>query len=106
GRREGRPWEVVSGGGRAPKPMDPADPLKGLVFDGRIAEDFKLNTGTFVSVGPLRAKFLAHCQPWALDLAVTGQDGEYVGALIFPNAEACRLLDPAALREKFQALLD
>ncbi len=49
--------------GDALKFQDPADPNKGLLFDGRIAEDFKLATGTWVSVGPLRAEFVTHCAP-------------------------------------------
>lgn len=85
--------------GDALKFLEPGDASKGFLFDGRTAEDFKLSTGTFVSVGPLRAKFLAHCQPWALDLAITGQDGDFVGALIFPHVEACRALNPEALKD-------
>jgi feruloyl-CoA synthase len=72
--------------------VDPADPGKGFIFDGRIAEDFKLATGTWVSVGPLRAKFLAHCAPYLRDIVFAGHDGEFVAALIFPNVEACRVL--------------
>jgi feruloyl-CoA synthase len=49
---------------------DPADPKKGLLFDGRIAEDFKLATGTWVSVGPLRARFLSHFAPYAKDVVI------------------------------------
>jgi feruloyl-CoA synthase len=71
---------------------DPADPGKGFIFDGRIAEDFKLATGTWVSVGPLRAKFLAHCAPYLRDIVFAGHDGDYVAALLFPNVEACRAL--------------
>src|SRR3984885_10335142 len=74
--------------------VDPADPGKGFIFDGRIAEDFKLATGTWVSVGPLRAKFLAHCAPYLRDVVFAGHDGPYVAALIFPNVEACRSLCP------------
>ncbi|MGA2213466.1 MAG: feruloyl-CoA synthase [Bryobacteraceae bacterium] len=72
--------------------VDPADPGKGFIFDGRIAEDFKLATGPWVSVGPLRAKFLAHCAPYLRDIVFAGHDGDYVAALIFPNVEACRAL--------------
>lgn len=98
---------------------DPTDPAKGFVFDGRIAEDFKLATGTWVSVGPLRARFLAHCQPYAHDVVLAGHDADYVTALIFPGLDACRLLaalPPAApvadvlasgpVRAEFQRLLD
>ncbi len=74
--------------------VDPADAGKGFIFDGRIAEDFKLATGTWVSVGPLRAKFLAHCAPYLRDVVFAGHDGDYVAVLIFPNVEACRALVP------------
>jgi feruloyl-CoA synthase len=74
--------------------VDRNDPGKGFIFDGRIAEDFKLATGTWVSVGPLRAKFLAHCAPYLRDIVFAGHDGPYVAALIFPNVEACRALVP------------
>jgi feruloyl-CoA synthase len=74
--------------------VDPSDPGKGFIFDGRIAEDFKLATGTWVSVGPLRAKFLGACAPYLRDLVFAGHDGDYVAALIFPNVEACRALCP------------
>src|ERR1700722_3034680 len=73
---------------------DPSDPGKGFIFDGRIAEDFKLATGTWVSVGPMRAKFLGHCAPYLRDIVFAGHDGPYVAALIFPNVEACRSLSP------------
>ena len=58
----------------------------GLRFDGRIAEDFKLDTGTFVSVGPLRAKIIAAGAPCVQDAVLTGINGKEVGALIFPTA--------------------
>ncbi len=67
---------------------------QGIHFDGRIAEDFKLATGTWVSVGPLRAKFLGACAPYLRDIVFAGHDGDYVAALIFPNVEACRALCP------------
>ena len=53
---------------------DPDDPGEGLLFDGRIAEDFKLATGTWVSVGPLRARFIAHCAPLVRDVVIAGAD--------------------------------
>jgi feruloyl-CoA synthase len=74
--------------------VDPSDPGKGFIFDGRIAEDFKLATGTWVSVGPLRAKFLGHGAPYLRDIVFAGHDGDFVAALIFPNVEACRALSP------------
>lgn len=80
--------------GDALRLYDPDDPARGFVFDGRIAEDFKLATGTWVSVGPLRAKFLAHCQPFAQEVVIAGHDRDEVTALIFPQVEACRGLCP------------
>jgi feruloyl-CoA synthase len=75
------------------------------VFDGRLAEDFKLATGTWVSVGPLRARFLAHCAPYAQDVVIAAPDRDDVTALIFPNVEACRALG-GGVRTKFQTLLE
>ena len=71
---------------------NPADPGAGLLFDGRIAEDFKLATGTWVNVGPLRAQLLAQLEPLARDVVIAGADRNEVGALIFPNLEARREL--------------
>jgi feruloyl-CoA synthase len=99
---------------------DPADPRKGLLFDGRVAEDFKLATGTWVSVGPLRAKFLAHFAPYAKDVVIAGADQSDIRVLVFPEVDACRTLAPDALakasaadivghpqvRARFQQLLD
>jgi feruloyl-CoA synthase len=73
---------------------DPDDPREGLLFDGRIAEDFKLDTGTWVSVGPLRARFLAHCAPYAKDVVIAGADLADIRVLVFPDLEACRGLAP------------
>jgi feruloyl-CoA synthase len=73
---------------------DPSDPREGLLFDGRIAEDFKLDTGTWVSVGPLRARFLAHFAPCAKDVVIAGADLRDIRALVFPDLEACRALSP------------
>jgi feruloyl-CoA synthase len=78
--------------GDAVKFQDPADPGEGLLFDGRIAEDFKLATGTWVNVGPLRARLLAQLEPYARDVVIAGADRNEIGALIFPNLEACRAL--------------
>src|SRR5262249_24092598 len=58
--------------GDALKFADPADPAKGMLFDGRLAEDFKLATGTWVSVGPLRSAFMAHCAPLIRDVVLAG----------------------------------
>ncbi len=80
--------------GDALKFADPADPGKGLLFDGRLAEDFKLATGTWVSVGPLRAAFIAHCAPLVRDVVLAGADRDDVTALVFPDLDACRPLAP------------
>jgi feruloyl-CoA synthase len=80
--------------GDAVKFEDPADPGKGLLFDGRIAEDFKLATGTWVSVGPLRARFLAHFVPLAKDVVIAGADLDDIRVLVFPDFDACRGLAP------------
>jgi feruloyl-CoA synthase len=78
--------------GDAVRFVDPADPQQGLFFDGRIAEDFKLSTGTFVSVGPLRAKVIALGAPLVQDAVVTGINRDDVGLLILPRLDECRAL--------------
>src|SRR5262249_4966900 len=78
--------------GDALKFVDPADPAKGLLFDGRIAEDFKLATGTWVSVGPLRAQFIEHFAPYVRDVVIAGPDRDDIAVLVFPDVEACRRL--------------
>jgi feruloyl-CoA synthase len=78
--------------GDALKFVDPNDPGKGLLFDGRIAEDFKLSTGTWVSVGPLRARFIDHFAPYVRDVVFAGVDRDFIAALVFPDIEACRKL--------------
>jgi feruloyl-CoA synthase len=82
--------------GDALKFDDPADPAKGLLFDGRLAEDFKLATGSWVSVGPLRAAFIAHFAPLARDVVLAGADRDEVTALVFPDFDACRKVAPGA----------
>lgn len=69
--------------------IDPDNIHRGLKFDGRIAEDFKLATGTFVSVGPMRAKVIVTGAPYVQDVVLTGLNMKEVGALIFPSP-ACR----------------
>ena len=76
--------------------VDPADPLQGFTFQGRIAEDFKLSTGTWVRVGPLRARLLAALGDLVHDVAIAGPDRDFVAALLFPNLEACRAACGAA----------
>ncbi|MGZ5805072.1 MAG: feruloyl-CoA synthase [Xanthobacteraceae bacterium] len=96
---------------------DPNDPGKGLLFDGRIAEDFKLSTGTWVSTGRLRARIIDVFSPYVRDAVLTGPDRDDLGALIFPDIETCRELagggasDPASIlasprvRAEFEARL-
>jgi feruloyl-CoA synthase len=105
--------------GDALKPIDPSRPEIGFAFDGRIAEDFKLSTGTFVSVGPLRAKIIAEGDPYVQDVVIAGLNRDEIGLLIFPRLDACRGLAGAApsaparevlaapsVRACFQGLLD
>jgi feruloyl-CoA synthase len=100
--------------GDALKFADPDDPRAGLLFDGRVAEDFKLATGTWVNVGPLRARLLQALEPYARDVVIAGADRNEIGALIFPNFEACRGLaasptadvtSDARVREELRARL-
>ncbi len=98
--------------------IDENDVHQGLKFDGRIAEDFKLATGTFVSVGPLRARIIAAAAPYAQDAVITGINLHEVGALIFPTPAVRRLaglpedaplqqvLQHPAVQAHFQQVLD
>jgi feruloyl-CoA synthase len=74
--------------GDAVKFADADDPAKGLVFDGRVAEDFKLSSGTWVHVGALRVKLIAAADPLIQDAVITGHDRAEVGALVFPSQAA------------------
>lgn len=78
--------------GDAVRFVDPNDVNKGLLFDGRLSEDFKLASGTWVSVGPLRARMIAHFAPFIRDVVVAGLDRDYVAAIIFADPDACRSL--------------
>jgi feruloyl-CoA synthase len=78
--------------GDAVRFLDETDPSKGLVFDGRIAEDFKLSTGTWVNVGVLKAKVISAGSPIIQDVVIAGLDREYVAAILFLNPDACRTL--------------
>jgi len=105
--------------GDAARFIDVTQPELGLTFDGRIAEDFKLSTGTFVSVGPLRAKVIMAGAPLIQDVVVTAPDRDDVGIIIFPFIDACRkfakcdqaiptakVLASPALAQHFQDLID
>jgi feruloyl-CoA synthase len=74
--------------GDAMKLVDAAAPGKGLVFDGRVAEDFKLTTGTWVHVGAIRVKLIAAGNPLIQDAVITGHDRDAIGALVFLSPAA------------------
>ncbi len=105
--------------GDAVKFIDSSEPSRGLLFDGRIAEDFKLSTGTFVSVGPLRARIVAAGAPYVQDAVVAGMNRDDIGVLFLPRVDECRklaglppdaplpeVLHAPPVREFFQALVD
>jgi feruloyl-CoA synthase len=105
--------------GDAMRFVDPSDPQRGLIFDGRLAEDFKLSTGTWLSVGPLRARIIQQGAGLVQDVVIAAPDREFAAALIFPNLVKCRIAAqlPAdappdvvtahpAVRAAFQAVID
>jgi feruloyl-CoA synthase len=85
--------------------VDPNDPAKGLIFSGRVVEDFKLTTGTFVQVGSLRTDAIAATSPVVQDALVAGQDRPFVGLLVWPSLDACRLMinEPKATMDEVVA---
>lgn len=72
--------------------VDESDPVQGIIFAGRVVEDFKLTTGTFVHVGSLRTDAIAAATPVVHDALVAGQDRAFIGLLAWPNLHACRQL--------------
>jgi feruloyl-CoA synthase len=100
--------------------VDPADPSLGLEFDGRLGEDFKLTSGTWVHVGALRERFVDAARPLLQDLVLAGEDRDQVGALLVPDLAECRrlcdglagdapaeaVLADARVRARLQAVLD
>jgi feruloyl-CoA synthase len=80
--------------GDAVRLADPADLSTGFLFDGRLGEDFKLTTGTWVGVGALRACIIAHFAPLVRDAVITGHGRDSVGMLALPDTDACRRLCP------------
>lgn len=80
--------------GDALRLADEADPTKGYVFDGRINEDFKLSSGTWVSVGPLRAELVSRFMPLARDVVIAGLNRDDIALLIFPDFEALGRMAP------------
>ena len=90
--------------GDAGKFVDPEDPAQGLIFDGRVTEDFKLSSGTWVSVGTLRADVVASASPLLQDAVVCGLDKPYVALLAWPNMAAiAELAKGAATPEEMVA---
>ncbi|MDG2520466.1 AMP-binding protein [Caulobacter segnis] len=78
--------------GDAGRLADPSRPDLGLVFDGRVAENFKLTSGTWVNVGPLRLALIEAGRPFVSDLVIAGEGRSAIAALVFPNLQACRAL--------------
>jgi feruloyl-CoA synthase len=108
--------------GDALKAADSSNPHAGFDFDGRIAEDFKLASGTWVSVGPLRARFIAACAPLVRDVVIAGINRDDIAAVVILDLDGCRLVNPQlaaddiaacandglvrpAFRERFEKLL-
>jgi feruloyl-CoA synthase len=105
--------------GDAVRFIDPSDVNKGFLFDGRFSEDFKLASGTWVSVGPLRARILSHFAPFVRDVVVAGHDRDDVALLIFADLRACcelfdgeqsnlraaEILDHDLVRARFRELI-
>jgi len=108
--------------GDAIKPSDPDNFDAGFDFDGRLGEDFKLASGTWVSVGPLRARFVGACAPLVRDVVISGINRDEISALVVLDLDGCRLINPtiptddiaaaasdplirAAFRERFERLV-
>jgi feruloyl-CoA synthase len=108
--------------GDAIKPADPDNFDAGFDFDGRLGEDFKLASGTWVSVGPLRARFVGACAPLVRDVVISGINRDEISALVVLDLDGCRLINPtiptddivaaasdplirAAFRERFERLV-
>jgi feruloyl-CoA synthase len=90
--------------GDAVKFAEPDDPAKGIVFDGRVAEDFKLSTGTWVHVGAVRVKLIAAADPLIQDAVITGHNRTEIGALVFPSP-GTKDMSPDAIRSRLSAVL-
>jgi feruloyl-CoA synthase len=89
--------------GDAVKLAKPDDPSAGVVFDGRVAEDFKLSTGTWVSAGAVRVRLIAAADPLIQDAVITGHDRDQVGALVFLSP-ATKDMSPVAVRSRLAVL--
>lgn len=77
--------------GDAGRLVDDARPERGVAFDGRVAEDFKLSSGTWVSVGTLRLRAISALSPLAADVVVAGHDRAEIGLLVFPSPQAAAM---------------
>jgi feruloyl-CoA synthase len=88
--------------GDAARLLDPNRPERGVMFDGRVAEDFKLMSGTWVSVGTLRVRAVTALAPHAADVVITGHEREEVGLLVFPTPQA-KTLPPEQLAAHIRA---
>jgi feruloyl-CoA synthase len=77
--------------GDAARLLDADDARKGLMFDGRIAEDFKLASGSWVSVGPLRSRLIAALAPFVQDVVIAGLNRDYLAALLVPDLQECAI---------------
>lgn len=95
--------------GDAARFVDPEDPSKGLVFDGRVTEDFKLDSGTWVSVGVLRPDLVAACSPYIHDAVIAGQDKPFAAAMVWPSPAGLTALvadqGPGTPLDKLTAIL-
>ena len=91
--------------GDAVRFADDADPAKGIVFDGRVAEDFKLSTGTWVHTGTVRVKLIAAGNPVIQDAVITGHDRDEIGALVFLNPAAVKDMAAEAVRARLSLAL-
>jgi feruloyl-CoA synthase len=89
--------------GDALKPADSNNLDAGFDFDGRIAEDFKLASGTWVSVGPLRARFVAACAPLVRDVVIAGINRDEISALVVLDLDGCRLINPTLPADDYAA---
>ena len=95
--------------GDAARFVDLEDPSKGLVFDGRVTEDFKLDSGTWVSVGVLRPDLVAACSPYIHDAVIAGQDKPFIAAMVWPSPAGLAALvadqGPGTPLDKLTAIL-
>jgi feruloyl-CoA synthase len=91
--------------GDAVKLARPDDPSAGVVFDGRVAEDFKLSTGTWVSAGAVRVRLIAAADPLIQDAVITGHDRDQVGALVFLSP-ATKDMSFVAVRSRLGGILE